>query len=339
MLVMVIAFAACWEYYWRSRDFEPTYNDDKVLWARQREKLTHPGPQTVFIGGSRIKFDIDIPSWQKLTGEEGIQLAIVATPARLILRNLANDSTFSGRLIIDVAENQVFSIDTTRRDKLAREAIDYYFAETPAQKLSASLNYIAESKLVFLEEGKFGLTNLLNSIKLRNRPGVVFRAPFPKEFSATNFNRQNCMTPMFLSNRVLQQTQKNNWEKPVAAISGDTLATILNSLKVSIDKIRSRGVVVIFVRPPSSGELLEREQRLFPRRQYWDQLLAYTNTPGIHYADDASTANFVCPENSHLSPRDAIAYTTALVRILREEKGWVFPLHDSAAVASINPQY
>ena len=340
MLAIVIGFVACWEYYWRSRGFKPTYNDDKVLWAQQRKKLTSPTPRsTVIIGGSRIKFDFDIPTWEKLTGEEAIQLAIVGTPARLTLRNLANDSTFKGKLIIDVAESQFFSIDTTRRDRFAREAIEYYYAETPAQKASASINYLLESKLVFLEEGKFGLTNLLNTLPLRNRKGVVFRAPFPKEFSFTRFNRQNAMTPMFLSNRPMQQKQQNNWEKPAPPIKGDTLMIILNGFKASIDKIRSRGGTVVFIRPPSSGEILAKEQQLFPRKNYWDQLLAFTNTPGIHFSDDAATAHFVCPEGSHLAPADAVSFTTALVKILREEKGWVFSVNGKPVVSNVNPQY
>src|SRR5258708_33047800 len=89
-LVMVIIFVACWEYYWRSRGFTTTYNDDKVLWAAKRKEVYKtPDQSTVFIGGSRIKFDLDIPTWKRLTGEEAIQLAIVGTPARLTLRDLA----------------------------------------------------------------------------------------------------------------------------------------------------------------------------------------------------------------------------------------------------------
>src|SRR5882757_6314092 len=95
MLVMVAIFVLCLEYYWRSRGFLPTYNDDKVLWANQRKKVYQPLDQaTVFIGGSRIKYDLDIPTWEKVTGEKAIQLALVGTPARLILRDLANDQKF-----------------------------------------------------------------------------------------------------------------------------------------------------------------------------------------------------------------------------------------------------
>lgn len=345
MLVIVISFVVCWEYYWRSRGFAATYNDDKVLWAQQRKKADKPANQaTTFIGGSRIKFDLDIATWEKLTGEEANQLAIVGTPARLTLRDLGNDKNFRGRLIIDVAESQLFSIDTVRRDKSAREAIEYYYKETPAQKASAAIDYVLESRLVFLEEGKFGLTPLLNALHIPNRVGVAVPPPFPKELSVTNFKRQTSMTPMFINDPKLQKRQQEIWRKLSISVmnkppfvKGDTLNAIIKEIKISIDKIRSRGGLVIFVRPPSSGDLLENEKKIFPRQQYWDRLLVQTNTPGIHYSDYLGTANFVCPEWSHLAPSDAVIYTTQLVKILQEEKGWIFSKLTKATAANFNP--
>lgn len=338
MLIIVISFVVCLEYYWRSRGFTPTYNDDKVLWVQQRKKINNPaGQATVFIGGSRIKFDLDIPTWEKITGEQVIQLAIVGTPARLTLRDLANDEKFKGKLIIDVAESQFFSIDTTRRDKSSKEAIEYYNTETPAQKASAWIDYVLESEFVFLEEGRFGLNSVLSRLRMPNRAGIATRPPFPVEFAFTRFNRQNFMTPMFLSSPVLQNQQINAWEKFTTAVGGDTLVNMLKGFKTSIDKIRSRGGVVVFVRPPSSGKISEAEKRVYPRQQYWDRLLAYTNTPGIHYSDYAPIANFVCPECSHLNPRDAVIFTTALIKILREEKGWVFPAPGDSAAFNVKP--
>jgi hypothetical protein len=69
---------------------------------------------------------------------------------------------------------------------------------------------------------------------------------------------------------------------------------------------------------------LESETAAYPRDQYWEPLLKYTNTPGIHYADYPAIANFVCPEWSHLQPKDVITFTGELVRILRDEHGWDF---------------
>ncbi len=332
MLVLVISFILCLELYWRSSGFTPSYNDDKILWAMKRKEVYESAEKATVFGGSRIKFDLDIPTWERSTGEKAIQLAIVATPARLILRDLANDRKFKGKLIIDVADFQFFSIDTVRRDKFAREALQYYYNETPAQKMSGLINYELESNLVFLEEGAFGLNSLLNDLRIPNRAGVVIPGGFPKELLATSSERQNSMTPMFLASPLLQKRQKEVLKKgfistmnKTPAIKGGTLNALLDGLKTSIDKIRSRGGLVMFVRPPSSGDILESEIRIFARQHYWDRLLAYTNTPGIHFSDYSELANFECPEWPRLSPTDAATYTAQLVKILNEEKGWIFP--------------
>src|SRR5688572_26364273 len=121
-LVLVIIFVLSLESYWRQRGFVPSFNDDKVLWSTKRKEVYKPAEEaTVFIGGSRIKFDLDVPTWEKLTGEKAVQLAIVGTPARLVLRDLANDANFKGKIIIDVAEPQFFSFpDSAQRDRFAR---------------------------------------------------------------------------------------------------------------------------------------------------------------------------------------------------------------------------
>jgi hypothetical protein len=330
-LILVICFTIGLEMYWRTRGFTPTYNDDKVLWATKRNVVYMPSDKsTVFVGGSRIKFDLDAATWEKLTGEQVVQLAIVGTPGRLILRDLANDENFKGKVIVDVAEAQFFSLaDSVQRDRLAREALAYYYDETPAQSASAAINHFLESKLVLLEEGKFSLSALLNKAGFPNRPGVnMSPAVFtPFEFGVSNFHRQQWMTPMFLSDPELQKQQKQFWMtgiKRASPIKGDTLHTFLEQTKKAIDKIRSRGGEVVFVRPPSDGPYLEMENRLYPRDKYWDYLLEYTAAPGIHYSDYPETANLMCAEWSHLALREAAVYTAQLVTILKQEQGWTF---------------
>jgi len=330
-LVVVTAFVICWEYYWRSRGFTVSYNDDKVLWSNERKNIYKPADEaTVFIGGSRIKFDLDIPTWRNLTGEDAIQLALVGTPSRLILRDLANDTAFKGKLIIDVAETQFFTIDTLRRDKSAREALEYYYKETPAQKASAFIDYKLESHIVFLEEGKFGLNALLNDLQIPDRAGVVVPSVMPKEFSQTTIDRQNFMTSMFLLDSNLQKKQIAIWNRGMALtkkmppIKGDVLNAFLRDIRLSIDKIKSRGGTVLFVRPPSGADYFVKENKLYPRKDYWDKLLVYTNTQGIYFSDYPATTHFVCPDYSHLSRNDAVVYTQNLVKVLKDEKGWSF---------------
>jgi hypothetical protein len=330
-LVIVISFIASLEYYWRSKGFPISYNDDKVMWATQRKKIyTSKDEATVFIGGSRIKFDLDIATWQKETGEKAIQLALVGTPSRIILRNLANDNKFIGKLIIDVAEAQFFSTDTIRSDKSAREALEYYIKETPAQKASAYINHQLESDFVFLEEGKFGVSALLNELPIHNRTAIPVRTGPFKEFSITGSQRQSFMTPMFLKDTVLQNRMINIWAKSAALnktppINGAALESFLKEIKMYIDKIRARGGMVMFVRPPSSGSYIKRENLNYPRKLYWDHLLDYTHTAGIYFSDYPAFTNLVCLEESHLTPAGAAVFTKKLIEILETEKGWPFP--------------
>ncbi len=223
----------------------------------------------------------------------------------------------------------VFSPATFITEKSAAEALKYYEGETPAQRASALLGFKLESSVAFLEEGKFGITNLLNDLQLPNRPGVFSFPSMPHEFGVATYDRQTVMTPMFLTNPQLIKRQTDCWIKLGAlnrtpGIKGDMLEAVFKEVKDAVDKIRARGGKVVFVRMPCSGTYLESETAAYPREQYWDPLLKYTNTPGIHYADYPAIANFVCPEWSHLQPKDVITFTNELVRILRDEHGWKF---------------
>lgn len=325
-LLLIISFIVAWEVYWRSRGFTPTFNDDKALWAVKRAEVYQPADRTtVFIGSSRIKFDLDIPTWEKLTGEEAVQLSLVGTSPRLLLTDLANDEKFRGKLVIDITEVLFFS-QLPPFHKSAREATEFYKKQTPSEKASSRINLALESRLTFLEERRFALNALLNEIEVPNRPGVFSFPAFPKGFEWTTRDRQTYMSDLFLSDTNAINRQTTIWStlimsNKVPPISGEPLRAVFNEVRDNINKIRARGGQVIFVRTPSTGPMGEGEKMAFPREQYWDALLAYTNAAGIHFADYPETARLICPEWSHLSPKDAVAYTQHLVKVLRQ-KGW-----------------
>ena len=54
---------------------------------------------------------------------------------------------------------------------------------------------------------------------------------------------------------------------------------------VAVGKLRARGVLVLFVRPPTAGRYLEFDNKLLTRARTWDALLARTGAPGIHFED------------------------------------------------------
>jgi hypothetical protein len=328
-LLLVLVFIGLWELYWRQKGQVIIFNDDEALWANSRKQVYRPQTDaTVFIGSSRIKYDLDIPTWESLTGEKAIQLAMVGTNPCLLLEDLADDENFKGKLIVDVTEGLFFAIPPAGSES-AEKGIKYFRKETPAQSFSNKINYFLESKFVFLEESKFGISALLHDMDLPNREGVFSIPPFPKEFEMTTYDRQTYMTDRFANDTAEVKRQTDIWlffimNNKNAPILGDTLQQYLSRIKTAVDKISSRGGKVLFVRTPASGPLEEGSKKVFPRTVYWDALLAYTGMPGIHYEDYPETAGFICPEWSHLSLSDAVVYTKHLVQTLKEEQGWSF---------------
>ena len=330
MLVIVIGFFVSREIFLRNKGIKIAYDDGEDLWADKRAMVYEPTDKaTVFIGSSRNKFDLDIATWQQLTGDHAIQLAIEGNSPLPILDDLAMDGNFKGKLVIDVTEGLFFStapnniIEPTKR-------IAYYKKRTPAQRFSFLVNEQLEKQLVFLDKNHLSLSAMLEGLPIPKRKGV-FTLPngCPMDFNPSSFERQNIMTERFEKDSMLQKQVTGLWDfyrsiskdpPPNPAKTDSIIATIHND----IDKIKQRGGQVIFVRTPSSGPYWEGEQKGFPRPIYWEKLLMATNVSGIHFKDYPAIDHFICPEFSHLKQRDAIVFTQNLAKILEQEKGWKF---------------
>ena len=329
--MLVLISIGSWEMYLRNHGVGISYNDDAPLWAYKRAQIYDaPEHSTFFIGGSRIKFDIDIPTWESVTGEKAVQLALVGTSPQLVLKNLADDKNFKGKLIVDITEFEIFTIDPDVQ-KNAKKSIEYYNKETPSQWASFHIDHLLESQFVFLESKILSFNALLSRyLQLTNRKGIQNHANFPIGFEPTMFNRQNVMSARFLADTAGQTLMKKFWREDglldtTHGIAGDTLQNMFNDIKTNIYKIKARGGQVIFVRPPSSGEMEKAERKAFPKKDYWDKLLLFTNILGIYYEDYPEMTHFICPEWCHLSPKDAAIFTKDLIKILENKYGWTFP--------------
>ena len=77
----------------------PGYHNSNAEWAQQRRRIdAGEGDKTVLVGSSRILFDVQLPVWERVTGERPIQLAIEGTSPVPVLEDLADDPNFTGRL-------------------------------------------------------------------------------------------------------------------------------------------------------------------------------------------------------------------------------------------------
>ena len=128
-LVLFVAMVAGWELYWRDFGVVPSYRNSDGQWAEQRRRLDHgEGNKTVLIGASRMLFDIQLPVWERVTGQRPIQLAMEGTSPVPILEDLAADPDFTGRVVVDVTPH-VFFANQAYRDQL----LTYARKQTPAQ--------------------------------------------------------------------------------------------------------------------------------------------------------------------------------------------------------------
>ncbi|MEN0053297.1 MAG: hypothetical protein AAGC65_06495 [Mucilaginibacter sp.] len=323
-LVLVTGATICWELFLRGKGLKPDYDDSPELWADKRARVYEPADKTtVFIGSSRIKYDLDVDTWQNMAGTNAIQLAMVGSSPRTMLSDLASDPNFKGNLIVDVTEILFFN-PAPQVNLTPNEAINFYHKRTPAQKVSFELDKLLEPRLVMLDKDFYSLNGLLDHLYVPNRDGVYAGLDFPIGFHQTLYSRQNKMTDPFLADTVRINKVRAIWGglgrlKGPPPVSGKALDSILFSVKHDVDLIRARGGTVLFLRTPSTGPFLMGEKMGYPKEKYWDKLLAVTQCKGIHFSEHASLNNLMCPEFSHLSPHDAVLYTKGIIQILKKE--------------------
>lgn len=334
MASIVVLVILAWEIHLRQNGYDLSYFDDPALWSHKRDMVYEdPAKATVFIGSSRIKFDLDIDYWEKTTGNHAIQLANVGSTPIPILEHLADDENFKGRLVVDVTEGLFFSTDPGNARRPS-ENMAFYKDRTPAQRAGFYINYALESQFVFLDKENLALNVFLDKLPIENRKGVFHFPGFPDQFGRVMFNRQEYMTNAFAADTAQRNIVKNIWDgfrkaSKTPPASGGKLDTLINRVKTATDKIKAHGGSVLFVRTPSSGPMLKGEGMGFPRDKYWNRILQATGCPGIHFADYEAIRHFECPENSHLSLSDATKFTKELIRILNTEQGWKFSTPNS----------
>lgn len=329
-IIITLIAIATYEISLRQNGYTISYDDSESLFANSRRKIYLPQNEaTVFTGSSRMKYDIDTETWREITGETPVQLSFVGSRATLVLKDLAADPDFKGKVLVDGTEGLLFDI-SGRSDRRPGTAIKYFHDETPSQRFSFHVNRILESGFVFLDEDNFSLSPCLEQIPLPTRPGHFSFPKYPAEFAVTNFDRQTQMTENFIRDSSQYSIMREVWlniakmgskiERPPSTVYD----SLMLALKKDIDIIKSRGGQVVFLRPPSSGPLWQGEQKGFSRQEFWDKLLHITECKGIHFMDYDETSSYACPEYSHLSPSDAKLYTRKLIQILETEIAWKF---------------
>ena len=329
VLLAVIGLVA-WEAYWRDFGVEPGLRNSDGHWARERRRIDEgEGGRTVLLGASRVLFDIDLDTWERVTGERPIQLAVEGTTPLPMLEDLAADPDFHGRVLVGVAPDVFFS-GFAYRGKI----LDYYRKESPSQRASEWLSSrLLEPWLAFYGDPDFALFTVLERQPWPARAGVPNLLDVRK-LSMTAPDRGTAMWRKLEDDPGYRDLARRIWAQffdfmprtaKTEAVYAKMIDAEITKAAAAVATLRARGVPVVFVRPPSDGAYFAFEQRDFPRASSWDALLARSGAPGIHFEDHPAQQGLRLPEWSHLAAGERPRYTASVLEVIERDKLWTLP--------------
>lgn len=315
-LVLFVLALGAWEAYWRDWGAEPTYRNSEGLWAIQRRAVKPDS--TVLVGSSRTLSNINLNVWEKLDGRRPIQLALEGTTPLTPLEDLANDTTFRGRVLIGVTPLLFFSGFQYREDVLK-----YYPKETPSQRFGQWVSMTVLEPYLAFYEPDFALFTVLKRQAWPERAGVRKDSDVRKLF-VSEADRNMRMWHKMENDVAYQDRQKAIWKEfwdppdpKMMALGPKLRAKQLERAPAAIKKLRERGVQVVFVLHPVDGEFRDVEFMVNPRAETWEPLLAGTGAPGIHFEDYPQLQGYRLPEWSHMTAKEAERYTEALYPLVK----------------------
>ncbi|HEX3895198.1 MAG TPA: hypothetical protein VHW73_03220 [Rudaea sp.] len=320
-LSLFIMLMAAWELYWRSQGAVAGYYNSNAEWAQQRRRIdAGEGGKTILVGSSRILFDVQLPVWEKATGERPIQLAIEGTSAVPVLEDLAADPNVTGRIVVGVASDLFFTGFAFRGD-----VVPYFHKESPSQRVGNWLSREFIEPYFAFDDFDFALGAVLKRQPWPARTDVPNRFDVRK-LLVQDADRNSTLWSKLETDIEYRDLARSIWAQhfdgppPPSMDTPEKLQKIIDTqIQRAVDavaKLRARGVPVLFVRPPTAGRYLEFDNKVFAREHTWDLLLARTGAPGIHFADYPELQGYELPEWSHMKKAEAERFTQALVAII-----------------------
>jgi len=323
-LIISVTAITIWELYWRSKGYTPTIDDNKALWAVQRDRVRDlDSENVVLMGSSRVLFDIQLDKWENETGIRPIQLASVGSSPLPIFHDIVENTDYTGTVIVGVTPGLFFSTTFPKAQPWSwpQSKVDFYRDRTYAQQLNHLLSLPLQENLALMSAGEqkmddnIDLKALLKRIKIGQRipEGMP---PFYEFGEITSIDRNLRMMEKTVTDTAFANTIIKVWTFfGKTAPPPDKKSTMDFFLK-DAKKFKARGGNLVLLRCPSSGGYRMGENIVTPRKDFWDDLVKQTNVKSYHFEDYEQFKNLKCPEWSHLSAKDADYFTTELAKIM-----------------------
>lgn len=324
--VVSLIVMAGWEWYARSQGYIAVIDDNKALWACNYAKARQAGKSDLLaIGSSRIHFDIQLDEWEAKTGTRPFMLASDGTSPTPVFKDLVENTTFNGTILIGVAPGLFFSEPLPNKFawRRAKVRVDHFYKRTLADRANHSISLPLERTFAFLNASEeewsddIDLKSMLKRVEIGNRLDNN-DLPF-RNFGYVDGERNCRMFQKVVDDTAFANSIIRVWASHRGGPDTCYKDTVISLYANLVNRFEARGGKVIFLRCPVSGSNRERERKGFPRGQYWDQLLLETGCQGFHFEDYETLKDFTCPEESHLSYPGAQEFTKRLAEIMLTE--------------------
>jgi hypothetical protein len=319
-----------WELFWRSQGKVPTIQDDKDLWAVQRARVKDLTENDfIFVGSSRVLFDLQLDKWEELTGRRPLQLAHVGASPLPSFRDLVRNSDFAGTIVVGVTPPLFFSTTFPKAPPISgmQVKVDYFHNRTLAQRFNHWLSLPLQRNFAMVHSyedllaGNFDLRSLLQEIRIGNRTGAPQMPPF-YEFGETAEDRNVRMIDRMVKEPEFAQTVTKVWMfcmRDAGPLPPPDKEGTIAFFAEDVEIFQKRGGKVVLLRCPSSNDFRAIEAQMTPRSGFWDELVKRTGVKGYHFEDYKQLQGHQIPEWSHLSAESADVFTAELVGIMKKD--------------------
>ena len=311
---LVALICAGVEAHWRERGYRPNILDSRQLWAQQRERVDRGrGIALALLGASRTEFGIDPKRLrERLPKYRPVMLAVDAHYPLATLRDLAGDADFHGVALCDLD-----AVGYLRPYwDMQQPYVDYFHRQwTPSWNIHRRL-LTDWQRIAVIANPAFGWKASLGHALDGGQPFHDYIRYYANRSGDIDYS----LTDPESSKRHFAAALESNIAGLPPHDPQRWLAD-LAPMHAWIAAIDARGGSVIFYSSPVSGQEREALQRVFPRAEYWDRLVAAF--PEAHFLDALQVpalSRFRLPDDSHLDFRDKAAYTDALAETLVDRR-------------------
>jgi hypothetical protein len=333
-VLIALGWIAVLEVYLTQHGYRATVSDSAHSWAVQRSRASALGEKAlVLIGNSRMQLDIHQAALRRLTGKEPVQLAVDSSKSFISpLEGLANDPTIRGTLVIGYVDTAI--TDAGVWDRASKFEVEFQSSRGWRAVLFHSVEPVLEdairSSMASFGDGARPITTIYNRV-VSSDSIPQYLLTLPDRSILADYSRVSVQDAYYsrierdmdgrpqLPDGATYADLDNALQRQVAAIEPvDNTNFLVELVHVEslVRLIQARGGRVIFVVLPSSGMEREIERRRFPRKLFWDKFVESTSAQTIHFEDDATMSQFVCPDGSHLDFRQRESFTVALTRAM-----------------------